>query len=69
MRSVYNINYKDEKYDFEENWLGEPKNYTKRLKIDQPELIKNKIEGDVIIANDESRYVLYDGKWRKMIAK
>ncbi len=65
MRSVYNINYKDEKYDFEENWLGEPKNYTKKLQDSYSDDIKNKIEGDVILA-DNIHYVLYSGKWYKL---
>ena len=67
MRTVYNINYKGNKYDFEENWLGEPKNYNKKLREEQPARIKDKVEGEVIFIDGDGNYVLYDGKWRKMI--
>ena len=68
--SNWDTTYKGDNYVLEENWAGMGlKSYNKKLNSDQPELVKNKIDGDVIFVDGEGNFVLYDGKWRKMVAK
>ena len=55
------------KYKVEKDFFGDIKIYNKKLQKEQPDLINNKIEGDVIATDEGTMYILTNNKWRKLI--